>query len=71
MCVARAIWPHNEPVYRFNVSCRKREQVPGCEKVLAGWFVRCALVGLDTNDSPLVQLMRGWADIYALDLDLP
>ena len=61
----------HQPVYRLNMSGRKREQVPGCEKVLEAGFVRCALVGLDTNDSPLLQLMRGWADIYALDLELP
>ncbi len=59
------------PVYRLNMSDRHRERVTGCEKVLQAGAFRCALMDLAPDDSLLLQLLRHWADIYALDLDLP
>jgi len=51
------------PVDRLNISGRNRAKVPGCGRVLEAGFVRCTLMGLDTNDSPLLQLTRSWADV--------
>ncbi len=53
------------------MSDRHRERVTGCEKVLQAGAFRCALMDLAPDDSLLLQLLRHWADIYALDLDLP
>lgn len=60
-----------QPVYRLGTSDHKRERVTGCEKLLRAGVFRCALVELAADGSPLLQLTRSWADIYALDLDLP
>jgi DNA-binding winged helix-turn-helix (wHTH) protein/Tol biopolymer transport system component len=60
-----------QPVYRLCPSDHHRERVTGCEKLLQAEVFRCGLAGLAPDDSLLLQLRRGWADIYALDLDLP
>ena len=61
----------DQPVYRLRLADRRRERVTGCEKLLRSGAFRCALLGLDLDNSPLLQVLRHLTDIYALDLDLP
>jgi DNA-binding winged helix-turn-helix (wHTH) protein/Tol biopolymer transport system component len=61
----------DEPVYRLRAGGHQRERVTGCEKLLRSGAFRCALLGLDLDNSPLLHVLRRFTDIYALDLDLP
>lgn len=61
----------DEPVYRFRLRDHGSERVTGCGELLRSGAFRCALVGLDPDDSPVLQVLRHLTDIYALDLDLP
>jgi WD40 repeat protein len=60
-----------QPVYRLRLADCRRERVTGCESLLGAGAFRCALKALDSDNSPVLQLMRRFTDIYALDLDLP
>jgi len=60
-----------DPVYRMRLRDRRRERVTGCEDLLRSGVFRCALETLDPDGAPVLQVLRGFDDIYALDLDLP
>ncbi|HEV2388372.1 MAG TPA: winged helix-turn-helix domain-containing protein [Candidatus Acidoferrales bacterium] len=60
-----------EPIFRLSLGDGKRERVPGCEKLLGPRAFRCGFMGFDPNGLLVLQLLRTWSDIYALDLDLP
>jgi hypothetical protein len=60
-----------EPVYRLRLADDHRERVTRCESLLRAGAFRCALKALDSDNSPVLQLMGWFTDIYALDLDLP
>jgi DNA-binding winged helix-turn-helix (wHTH) protein/Tol biopolymer transport system component len=60
-----------QPVYRLRVSSLRQKRVPACEMLPTTGVLRCGFVGLAPGDTPVLQLFRHYADIYALDLDLP
>jgi len=60
-----------QPIYRVNIVSRKMERVAGAEGLGRPDIIYSAFTGLTPEDSPVVLLIRGLYDIYALDLALP
>jgi Tol biopolymer transport system component/DNA-binding winged helix-turn-helix (wHTH) protein len=61
----------NEPIYRFWLKSKKVEQVFDFREQLKSGYFRAAFYSPGPNESFLIVLSRGWADLYALDVDLP
>jgi Tol biopolymer transport system component len=60
----------NQPIYQIRLSDHKRELVTSFETVLHSGIHRAALSGQAPDGSLIARLDRGFADIYALDLEL-
>jgi Tol biopolymer transport system component len=61
----------DQPILRFRVADGRRERVVSCGRLLRSGVQWCGFAGLTPDGSPLVVLSRSFADIYALDVDLP
>jgi len=61
----------NEPIYRFSLRSKKLKKVFDFREQLESGYFRAALSSSGPNNSLVIVLSRGWADLYALDVDLP
>jgi len=61
----------NEPIYRFWLKTGKREQIFDFREQLKSGYFRAGLYAPGPKGSLLVVLSRGYADLYALDVDFP
>ena len=59
----------NQPIYRIKLADGKKEFVTDFENPLHSGIQRVALVAMMPDDSLLIRLDRGGADIYALDVE--
>lgn len=60
-----------ESVYRFRLPDSSLERVHSFEDLLRSGALRCGLIGLAPDGSLLVQVVRGGANLYKLELELP
>ncbi len=61
----------SQPILRVRISDRKVEPVATFEQIPRSDVRNYGLAGLAPDDSPVVSLVLGQSDIYALDLKLP
>ena len=60
-----------EAVFRLDVESRRVERVLDFTQPLNSGAIRCGFEGLTPDGSYLAWIRSNWADIYALDVDLP
>lgn len=61
----------NEPIFQYWLKTKKRKQIFDFREPLKAGFFRAALYESGPEHSLLVVLSRGYADLYALDIDFP
>jgi Tol biopolymer transport system component len=63
--------PPGQTIYRVGIATAKVERVAGSDALRRADIIYSAFTGLTPDDSPVVLLIHGLCDIYALDLTLP
>jgi Tol biopolymer transport system component/DNA-binding winged helix-turn-helix (wHTH) protein len=60
-----------EAIQRFRVSDSSVEHVIEFSSYLNSGITRCAFLGLNASDAPMVSFDRSYSDLYGLELSLP
>jgi len=60
-----------EAIQRFRVSDSSVERVIEFSSYLNSGITRCAFLGLNASDAPMVSFDRSYSDLYGLELSLP